>query len=44
VAINTGGYANRTGAIIANMGVRISEPVLRLLRGWMNADGVSARF
>jgi V8-like Glu-specific endopeptidase len=44
VAINTTAYPNRTGAIIANMGVRITEPVLRLLRGWMSADGVSARF
>jgi V8-like Glu-specific endopeptidase len=44
VAINTTGYPSRTGAIIANMGVRITEPVLRVLRGWMRTDGVSARF
>jgi V8-like Glu-specific endopeptidase len=46
VAINTGGYPRTTSPfdIIANMGVRITEPVLSLLRGWMRADGVSATF
>ncbi len=46
VAINTTGYPRLTTPfdIIANMGVRITEPVLRLLRGWMRADGVSATF
>lgn len=46
VAINTGGYPRPTTPfdIIANMGVRITEPVLRQLRAWMRADGVSATF
>lgn len=46
VAINTTGYPRLTTPfdIIANMGVRITEPLLRLLRGWMRADGVSATF
>jgi len=46
VAINTTGYPRRTTPfdIIANTGVRITEPVLRLLRGWMRVDGVSATF
>ena len=41
-----GGYPRTTSPfdIIANMGVRITQPVLSLLRGWMRADGVSATF
>jgi len=46
VAIDTTGFPRSTPRfdIIANMGVRINEPVLRLLRRWMRADGVSATF
>jgi V8-like Glu-specific endopeptidase len=46
VAINTGGFPSPTPPfpIVANMGVRITEPVLELLRRWMRADGVSATF
>jgi len=46
VAINTGGSERATAPfdITANMGVRITEPVLRVLRAWMRADRVSATF
>src|SRR5262249_2731849 len=46
IAINTTGYPRRTAPfdISANMGVRITEPVLSLLRSWMLADGASATF
>jgi V8-like Glu-specific endopeptidase len=46
VAVNTGGFPRPTAPfdIIANMGVRITEDVLKQLREWMKADGVSATF
>jgi V8-like Glu-specific endopeptidase len=46
VAINTTGFPRATAPfdIIANMGVRITAPLLSQLRAWMRADGVSATF
>ena len=46
VAVNTGGFPRSTAPfdIVANMGVRITEPVLRQLRTWMRADGVTPTF
>jgi V8-like Glu-specific endopeptidase len=46
VAVNTGGFPRPTAPfdIIANMGVRITNDVLRTLRNWMKTDGVTATF
>ncbi|HEV7587859.1 MAG TPA: hypothetical protein VGO40_06980 [Longimicrobium sp.] len=46
VAVHTGGFPDPADptVIVANMGVRITEDVLRQLRAWMRADGVSANF
>ncbi len=46
IAVNTGGFPRPTAPfdIIANMGVRITEDVLRQVRAWMRADGVTATF
>lgn len=46
VAVNTGGFPRPTPPfdIIANMGVRITDEVLRQLREWMRADGVTPTF
>lgn len=46
VAISTTGYPSATApfSIIANMGVRITEPVLAQLRAWMRMDRVEPNF
>lgn len=46
VAVNTGGFPRPTAPfdIVANMGVRITDDVLRQIREWMKIDGVSATF
>jgi V8-like Glu-specific endopeptidase len=46
VAVNTGGFPDPADPtrIIANMGVRITEEVLKQLRAWMRADGASPTF
>lgn len=46
VAVNTGGFPRETAPfdIVANQGVRITEEVLREIRGWMRADRVEPTF
>jgi V8-like Glu-specific endopeptidase len=46
LAVNTGGFPRPTAPfdIVANMGVRITEPVLKQLRTWMRADGITPTF
>ena len=46
VAVNTGGFPSSTPpfTIVANMGVRITNDVLRTVRDWMRTDGVTATF
>lgn len=46
VAVNTGGFPRPTAPfdIIANMGVRVTNDVLRTIRDWMRLDGVTATF
>jgi V8-like Glu-specific endopeptidase len=46
IAVNTGGYPSATPpfTIVANMGVRITDAVLKTVRGWMKADGVNPTF
>lgn len=46
VAINSGGFPRETAPfdIVANMGVRITDQVLREIRGWMRLDRVEPTF
>jgi V8-like Glu-specific endopeptidase len=46
VAVNTGGFPDPADPtkIIANMGVRITDDVLKQLRTWMKADGAAPTF
>jgi V8-like Glu-specific endopeptidase len=44
IAVNTSGYPGPTNEIIASLGVRITDQVVRQLRSWMREDGVTATF